>query len=117
MVQVKLGGSKIRKINGYGPQEDDPLAKRQAFWQAVEQEVIAAKNSQSMVLLQCDANAKLGQDIIIQDPHQISENGRLLKSLMDRENLTLHLIYVRVQSHEIELLGIILKSQSLTISL
>ena len=89
MVQVKLGGSKIRIINGYGPQEDDPLAKRQAFWQAVEQEVIAAKNSQSMVLLQCDANAKLGQDIIIQDPHQISENGRLLKSLMDRENSTL----------------------------
>ena len=36
VVQVKLGGSKIRIINGYGPQEDDPLAKRQAFWQAVD---------------------------------------------------------------------------------
>ena len=42
-----------------------------------------------MVLIQCDANAKLGKDIIHQDPHQISENGRILKGLLDRENLTL----------------------------
>ena len=42
VVQVKLGGTKVRIINGYGPQEDDPLAKRLAFWQAVEQEVVAA---------------------------------------------------------------------------
>ena len=89
VVQVKLGGTKVRIINGYGPQEDDPLAKRLAFWQAVEQEVVTAKNSQCMVLIQCDANAKLGNDIINQDPHQISENGRILKSLIDRENLTL----------------------------
>ena len=37
VVQVKLGSSKVRIIKCYGPQEDDPLAKRQAFWQAVEQ--------------------------------------------------------------------------------
>ena len=42
VVQVKLGASKIRIINGYGPQEDDPFDKRLAFWQAVEQEVVAA---------------------------------------------------------------------------
>ena len=40
-------------------------------------------------MLQCDANAKLGKEIINQDPHQISENGRILKGLMDREDLAL----------------------------
>ena len=42
-----------------------------------------------MVLIQCDSNARLGKDIIFQDPHNISENGRILKDLMERENLTL----------------------------
>ena len=43
VVLIKIGGSKITIINCYGPQEDDTLAQRLAFWQAVEQEVIAAK--------------------------------------------------------------------------
>ena len=64
VVQVKFGGSKIRIINGYGPQEGDPSVRKLAFWQSIEQEVISAKNSQCMVLIQCDANAKLGKDKI-----------------------------------------------------
>ena len=54
VVQVKIGKSLIRIINGYGPQEDDPLVKKLAFWQAIEQEVVHAKNSQCMILIQCD---------------------------------------------------------------
>ena len=89
VVQVKMGGSYIRIINGYGPQEADLSAKKLAFWQSIEQEVVSAKNSQCMVLIQCDANAKLGKDMISQDPHEISENGRILKDLIERENMAL----------------------------
>ena len=55
----------------------------------MEQEVAAAKNSNCMVLIQCDANAKLGKEIISKDPHNISQNGRILKDLIERENLSL----------------------------
>ena len=89
VVQVKIGGSYIRIINGYGPQEDDLSVKRFDFWQSIEQEIISAKNSQCMVLIQCDANAKLGKELISQDPHKISENGQLLKALIEREKLAL----------------------------
>ena len=41
VVQVKICGSNIRIINGYGPQEDDPTAKKLSFWQSMEQEVAA----------------------------------------------------------------------------
>ena len=48
--------------------------------------MVAAKNSNCMVLIQCDGNAKLGKEIIVQDPHNISENGRILKNFINREN-------------------------------
>ena len=34
-----------------------------------------------------DANAKLGQDLIVGDPHTISDNGKLLAEMIDRKNL------------------------------
>ena len=88
-VQCKLGCSDIRIINGYGPQEDDPLIKRLAFWQSLEQEIATAKNSNCMTLIQMDGNAKLGKSIIRQDPNEMSENGRLLRDLIERESLVL----------------------------
>ena len=57
--------------------------------QSMEQEIVSAKHLNCMVLIQCDANAKLGREIITQDPHKISENGRVLKDLIYRENLSL----------------------------
>ena len=36
-----------------------------------------------------DGNAKLGKNVIKQDPHNITENGKFLKDLMERENLNL----------------------------
>ena len=42
-----------------------------------------------MILLQMDANAKLGNNIINQDPNEMSDNGRLLQELIERENLAL----------------------------
>ena len=89
VVQCQVGSQNIRIINGYGPQEDEPLNKRLTFWQAMEQEVVSAKNANCMVLIEFDANAKLGYELIKDDPNQISENGRLLKDVIQRETLVL----------------------------
>ena len=89
VVQCQIGVHKVRIINGYGPQEDEPAANRLAFWQSLEQEIVSAKNSNCMVLVQMDANAKVGKNIIPSDPNDLSNNGQLLLDLIDRENLIL----------------------------
>ena len=89
MVQCQIGSQQIRIINGYGPQEDDPLNKRLVFWQAIEQEVVSAKSANCMVLIELDANAKLGYELIKDDPNRMSENGRFLKDIIEREALVL----------------------------
>ena len=89
VVQCSIGQENIRVINGYGPQEDDPINKKLTFWQTMEQEINASKNANCMTLIQMDENAKLGNKIIKQDPHIITENGKLLKDLIEREHLVL----------------------------
>jgi hypothetical protein len=39
-------------------------------------------------VIQLDANAKLGSDIIQNDPHKITENGEILLDIMTRQNLS-----------------------------
>ena len=65
------------------------MKNRLSFWQSLEQEIVAAKNLSCMVLLQMDANAKVGNTCIPGDPNQMSANGRLLVDLISRENLVL----------------------------
>ena len=89
VVQCKIEQAQLRVINGYGPQEADPVASRLGFWQSLEQEIAAAKNCDCLVLIQMDGNAKLGKTVISQDPNDISENGRLLRDLIERESLVL----------------------------
>ena len=89
IVQCNIDKKKIRIINGYGPQEDEPIVKRLSFWQSLEQEILAAKNADCMILIQMDGNAKLGKNIISKDPNEMSDNGRLLSDLIERESLVL----------------------------
>ena len=42
-----------------------------------------------MVLIQVDGNAKLGKHVISQDTHVMTENGRLLFNIIERESLVL----------------------------
>ena len=86
VVQCNIEQVNIRVINGYGPQEDEPSNKKLSFWQTLEEEINAAKNANCMTLIQMDGNAKLGKNIIKQDPHDITENGKLLQDLIEREN-------------------------------
>ena len=89
VVQCQVNEMKVRILNGYGPQDDDHIITRQDFWMTLEQEVVAAKESNCAVLIQLDANAKVGNSIISLDPNNMSENGRLLLNILERENLHL----------------------------
>jgi hypothetical protein len=53
----------------------------------LEEEIIKAKLNGSMICIELDANAKLGGDIIRNDPHKRSANGELLLGILVRNNL------------------------------
>ena len=86
-VEVGVGSEKIRIINGYGPQEHDDNSTILCFWQELEAEVIKAKDVNRNIIIQIDANAKLGSEVIKGDPHKMSSNGKLLYDLLERQNL------------------------------
>ena len=88
VVQVLVGKFKIRIVNGYGPQESELKGKILTFWQQFEAEVIDAKENDCLVIIEIDANAKLGPSIIKNDMHSITENGSLLRDILRRQNLT-----------------------------
>ena len=90
VVQTKVGDLDLRVINAYGPQElESEKAKIYKFWQDLEKEVILAKDSNCKVLIQMDANAKVGCDVIKNDPNAQSPNGGLLLGLIERQNLSI----------------------------
>ena len=41
------------------------------------------------MFIEIDANSKLGPDIITGDPHQISDNGKILSQIIEDHNLFL----------------------------
>ena len=76
-IQVDVGSHRIRIINAYGPQEDDSTQKVLSFWQEIEAEVLTAKDNDCMIIIEMDANAKVGNTVIKGDPHMYwSDNKR-----------------------------------------
>ena len=53
----------------------------------LEKEVIKAKEEGCLVLIEMDANAKVGKDVINGDPNEASDNGQLLLDMVERQNL------------------------------
>ena len=89
VVQVRVGEYNIRVINAYGPQEDSKSDEKTEFWQSIESEIIFAKEEECLVLLQIDANVKVGCQVIKNDLHSTSENGEILLNLVNRQNLVI----------------------------
>ena len=87
VTQIEIGQHQIRVINCYGPQENEQRAKVEYFWTEIEKEIINAKMDGCMVLIEMDANAKLGCDIIVNDPNKMSENGTILADMLQRQNM------------------------------
>ena len=87
VVAAKIRNMKIRFINAYGVQECAAVEEKSDFYSSLEQEIIIAIDSRNMLCVSMDANAKLGKNCIEGDPHNISQNGRLLLNIIDRLNL------------------------------
>jgi len=87
VVEVKIKDKNVRIISGYGPQENLKKEERVQFFSTLEEEVKKAKLNEVGVLIQMDANSKLGPSIIKGDPHKQSENGKLLSDIVQRNAL------------------------------
>ena len=88
VVQGTIGKLKVRFINAYGPQEDDTSERIMGFYETLEEQIISAFDNGCGIIMECDANAKLGWEIIKNDPNAQSDNGALLWSLVNRNNLS-----------------------------
>ena len=89
-IQIEIHNRKIRIINAYAPQNDDAQQNRLNFWLGVEEEIISAKNENCMIIIEMDANGKVGQSTICRNPSNlVDNNGRQLLQLMESHSLVL----------------------------
>jgi len=65
------------------------ILKTNNFWQSLEAEVIIAKEQNCMIIIELDANAKIGKDNYHKDPNSVSKNGKLLLDMVKRQGLNI----------------------------
>ena len=87
VVEIKAGNKDVRIVTGYGPQENLPEKERRAFFLALEEEIVKAELLGKSMIIELDANSKLGPQIIPGDIHQQSENGKILAGIIERHGL------------------------------
>ena len=88
VVEVKTKEKDVRIITGVGPQENWDEDKRMPFYIALEAEIVKAELSGKSVIIQMDANAKLGRKYIPKDDHEATANGKLLANIIERNVLS-----------------------------
>ena len=88
VIEIAVDDKEIRIISGYGPQENLSEDERMPFFLALEEEIVKAELLGKSLLIQMDANSKLGPDLIKGDPHRQTANGRILAGILERHNLT-----------------------------
>ena len=59
------------------------------FWQEIEEEVTNARDDDCMIILQLDANAKIGKENLTNDPNNVTPNGKILLDIVERQNMTI----------------------------
>ena len=87
VVEIEIEGEQIRVITGYGPQETWPEAQRYPFFVALDAEILDSILGGKSIIIQLDANSKLGSKYIENDPHPQSLNGKLLSDIIERHKL------------------------------
>ena len=88
LLVVEIDNDK-RIITVYGPQENLAEDKRRPFFAILEEEVVKAAMAGNSVIIELDANSKMGSENIPGDPHTISPNGKILQDIIERQNLVL----------------------------
>ena len=86
VMEVQLKDMTVRFLTGYGPQEDDEEDKINKFYCTLEEEIVACEERECGLIIELDCNAKLGKNIIEGDPHDMSNNGKLLWDIVQRRN-------------------------------
>ena len=89
VIEITIANKEIRIISGYGPQESWPEHQRAPFFIALEEEIIKAELAGKSILIELDANSKLGSNLIPGDKHKQSENGKLLAAIITRHELVI----------------------------
>ena len=89
VIEIKIQNKEIRLITGYGPQECWNEADIMPFFVALEKEIAKAELLGKAIIIEMDSNSKLGPKYIPDDPHQQSQNGRILAGILDRHSLVL----------------------------
>ena len=69
------------------PQESDSEEKRRLFFARLDEECERAMLADVGVIIERDANSKVGSSIIKNDKHEISNNGKLLLDFVERRKL------------------------------
>jgi exonuclease III len=87
VVEIETKVNSVRLITGCGPQENWDEGKRVSFFIALESEIVKAEIAGTSIIIEMDANAKLGKKYIPNDSHDKSPNGRLLANIIDRHAL------------------------------
>ena len=87
IVQCEISNNYVRLINGYGPQENDPMNEKMNFFTSLETAVMDAISNGYLMCAELDANSKIGMENLKSDPNHISANGQLLMELVNRNGL------------------------------
>ena len=82
-VVVTLKDVSVRVTNAYSPQEYDNKNKKDKFWEYLYTEVNICNKEGFACLIIFDANSWLGNKILIGDPHEQNENGRLFQNFLE----------------------------------
>ena len=91
VVEVWLNDFPIRIINGYGPQGNDTIERKQKFWNFLEREVCNAIVAGAGIILQMDGNCHLGPELLEGDINAQNANGKLFAEFLERNP---HLVLV-----------------------
>ena len=92
-VKVNVNKFEMRLVVGYGAQDNDRQAKihemsqlerKKLLWDFLEEEINEAEKMQQGIVIQIDANAHLGCDIIKDDPNPRNGNGIIMAEFLER---------------------------------
>ena len=87
VAEIKVANREVRTITGFGPQEGWKDCDKMPFFVALEEEISKAQLAGKSIIIELDANSKLGDKYVVGDPHKISPNGQLLKGIIERHAL------------------------------
>ena len=87
VIEICIANKEIRVISGYGPQESWKDEERMPFFVSLEEEIVKALAEGKSLIIEMDANSKLGKEFIENDPKPMSGNGKILSGIINRHEL------------------------------